>query len=196
MFTRTWLERLRTHGDPYGVQVRPDGREEIFRGRTPVVFPQPGHFDYGLRIAAMDAAGIDISIVSLTCPNVYWGGEVVSSEAARESNASMAEAQRSHGTGSGGSPRCPWEYPERALAELAPLLRRGRRRGHGHRQYRRPEPYRSRRSRRSGPRSTGVPCPSSSILASRPARTSWTWARTTSRGRSGSCSTRPSRSRG
>ena len=42
----------------------------------------------------MDAAGIDVSIVSLTCPNVYWGGEDVSSEAARESNASMAEAQR------------------------------------------------------------------------------------------------------
>ena len=40
----------------------------------------------------MDAAGIDVSIVSLTCPNVYWGGEDVSSEAARESNASMAEA--------------------------------------------------------------------------------------------------------
>ena len=53
----------------------------------------------------MDAAGIDVSIVSLTCPNVYWGGEDVSSEAARESNASMAEAQRVHGTGSAGSPR-------------------------------------------------------------------------------------------
>ena len=94
MFTRHWLELLREHGDPYSVQVRPDGRDEIFRGATPVVFPQPGHFDYDLRIAAMDAAGIDVSIVSLTCPNVYWGGEDVSSEAARESNASMAEAQR------------------------------------------------------------------------------------------------------
>ena len=39
------------------------------------MFPQPGHFDYDLRIAAMDEAGIDVSIVSLTCPNVYWGGE-------------------------------------------------------------------------------------------------------------------------
>ena len=96
MFTRRWLELLRAHGDPYGVQVRPDGRDEIYRGATPVVFPQPGHFDYDLRIAAMDAAGIDVSIVSLTCPNVYWGGEDVSSEAARESNASMAEAQRIH----------------------------------------------------------------------------------------------------
>jgi aminocarboxymuconate-semialdehyde decarboxylase len=118
MFTRRWLELLRTHGDPYGVQVRPDGRDEIFRGRTPVVFPQPGHFDYDLRIATMDAAGIDVSIVSLTCPNVYWGGEAVSSEAARESNASMAEAQRAYGDRIRWFTSLPWEYPDRAVEEL------------------------------------------------------------------------------
>jgi hypothetical protein len=115
MFTRHWLELLRAHGDPYGVQVRPDGREEIFRGATPVVFPQPGHFDYDLRLAAMDAAGIDVSIVSLTCPNVYWGGEAVSSEAARESNASMAEAQRVHQDRIRWFASLPWQYPARAV---------------------------------------------------------------------------------
>jgi aminocarboxymuconate-semialdehyde decarboxylase len=119
MFTRHWLDLLREHGDPYGVQVRPDGRDEIFRGATPVVFPQPGHFDYALRIEAMDAAGIDVSIVSLTCPNVYWGGEDVSSEAARESNASMAEAQRTHSDRIRWFTSLPWEYPERAVEELA-----------------------------------------------------------------------------
>lgn len=119
MFTRHWLDLLREHGDPYGVQVRPDGRDEIFRGATPVVFPQPGHFDYDLRIQAMDAAGIDISIVSLTCPNVYWGGAEVSSEAARESNASMAEAQRARGDRIRWFASLPWEYPERAVEELA-----------------------------------------------------------------------------
>ena len=61
MFTRRWLEYLRESGSPYSVGIRPDGREEIFRGETPVVFPQPGHFDYGLRIATMDEAGIDVS---------------------------------------------------------------------------------------------------------------------------------------
>ena len=67
----------------------------------------------------MDAAGIDVSIVSLTCPNVYWGGEDVSSEAARESNASMAEAQRVHGDRIRWFASLPWEYPERAVEELA-----------------------------------------------------------------------------
>jgi aminocarboxymuconate-semialdehyde decarboxylase len=71
MFTARWLETLRTNGGPYGIKTRRDGREEVFRGDTPVFFPQPGHFDYELRIQQMDAAGIDGSIVSLTCPNVY-----------------------------------------------------------------------------------------------------------------------------
>ena len=119
MFTRRWLELLRAHGDPYGVQLRPDGREEIFRGETPVVFPQPGHFDYDIRIRHMDGAGIDVSIVSLTCPNVYWGGEAVSTAAARESNERMAEAQRSHPDRIRWLTSLPWEYPAPATEELA-----------------------------------------------------------------------------
>jgi aminocarboxymuconate-semialdehyde decarboxylase len=119
MFTRHWLELLRAHGSPYGVQVRPDGRDEIFRGETPVVFPQPGHFDYDLRIRNMDAVGFDISVVSLTCPNVYWGGEEISSAAARESNASMAEAQRTYPDRIRWFASLPWEYPDRAIEELA-----------------------------------------------------------------------------
>jgi aminocarboxymuconate-semialdehyde decarboxylase len=119
MFTRRWLELLRAQGSPYNVQQRPDGREEVFRGDTPVVFPQPGHFDYDLRLRAMDEAGIDVSIVSLTCPNVYWGGEGVSGEAARESNATMAEAQRTHPDRIRWLASLPWEYPERSVEELA-----------------------------------------------------------------------------
>ena len=73
MFTARWLELLQKEGGIYSIKVRPDGQREIFRGDTPVVLPQKGHFDYGLRIKHMDSAGIDVSIVSLTCPNVYWG---------------------------------------------------------------------------------------------------------------------------
>ena len=61
MFTRRWMELLRSSGSPYRVVIRPDGQEEVYRGETPVVLPQPGHFDYGQRIATMDEVGIDIS---------------------------------------------------------------------------------------------------------------------------------------
>jgi aminocarboxymuconate-semialdehyde decarboxylase len=66
----------------------------------------------------MDRAGIDVSIVSLTCPNVYWGGEAVSLAAARESNDSMAEAERAYPGRIKWFTSLPWQYPERAVAEL------------------------------------------------------------------------------
>jgi aminocarboxymuconate-semialdehyde decarboxylase len=119
MFTRPWLDLLRKHGTPYNVKIRPDGKEEIFRHETPVVFPQPGHFDYELRIQAMDAAGIDMSIVSLTCPNVYWGNEEISTRAARESNDTMIAAQKKYPGRIRWFTSLPWEYPARAIEELA-----------------------------------------------------------------------------
>jgi aminocarboxymuconate-semialdehyde decarboxylase len=118
MFTTKWLELLKKEGGIYNIKTRPDGQKEIFRGDTPVVLPQLGHFDYGLRIKHMDAAGIDISIVSLTCPNVYWGNEDVSVRAARESNDNMAEAQATYPDRIRWFTSLPWEYPQRAIEEL------------------------------------------------------------------------------
>jgi aminocarboxymuconate-semialdehyde decarboxylase len=71
-----------------------------------------------MRIAHMDTAGIDLSIVSLTCPNVYWGNEDVSCRAARESNDTMAEAQRTWPDRIRWFTSLPWEYPQQALEEL------------------------------------------------------------------------------
>jgi aminocarboxymuconate-semialdehyde decarboxylase len=118
MFTARWLELLQKEGGIYSIKVRPDGQREIFRGDTPVVLPQKGHFDYGLRIKHMDAAGIDVSIVSLTCPNVYWGDEDISCRAARESNDTMAEAQSTYRDRIRWFTSLPWEYPQRAVEEL------------------------------------------------------------------------------
>ena len=93
IFTHKWLDMLKEHGSPYNIQTRPDGQKEIFRGNTPVVIPQKGHFDFDLRIRHMNEAGIDVSIVSLTCPNVFWGNEAISCAAARETNDTIAEGQ-------------------------------------------------------------------------------------------------------
>src|SRR5215472_5490130 len=118
MFSACSLALIRKEGGIYNSKKRPDGQQEIFRGDTPVVIPQRGHFDYALRIQHMDSAGIDISIVSLTCPNVYWGNEDVSRRAARESNDSMAQAQNKYPDRIRWFTSLPWEYPPRALEEL------------------------------------------------------------------------------
>ncbi len=117
-YTREWYEILREQGGDYNIQVRPDGKEEIFKENTPVAIPQPGHFDYDLRIRQMDTTGIDISIVSLTCPNVYWGGEKISCAAALASNNSMVEAQTRYPDRIRWYTSLPWEYPENAVIEL------------------------------------------------------------------------------
>ena len=124
-YTHKWLEILQTEGGQYGLKTRPDGHKEIFRGDTPVAFPQPGHFDYDLRIKQMDATGIDISIVSLTCPNVYWGSEEISCLAARESNDNMAEAQAKYPDRIRWFTSLPWEYPQRAIEELSRTCNNG-----------------------------------------------------------------------
>jgi aminocarboxymuconate-semialdehyde decarboxylase len=118
MFTTKWLELLKQEGGQYNIQTRPDGQQEIFRGNTPVVLPQKGHFDWDLRIEHMDQAGIDISVCSLTCPNVYWGGEDVSVRAAREANDNFAEAQGKYPDRIRWFTSLPWEYPQRAVEEL------------------------------------------------------------------------------
>ena len=118
MFTARWLELLQKEGGIYSLKTRPDGQREIFRGDTPVVLPQKGHFDYALRIQHMDAAGIDVSIVSLTCPNVYWGNEDISCRAAQESNDNMREAQSTYPDRIRWFTSLPWEYPDRAVEEL------------------------------------------------------------------------------
>jgi aminocarboxymuconate-semialdehyde decarboxylase len=118
MFTTAWLELLKAHGGGYNLQTRPDGQPEIFRGSTPVVIPQKGHFDWDLRIRHMNEAGVDLSVVSLTCPNVYWGGEEISVRAAREANDNVADAQSRFPDRIRWFASLPWEYPQRAIEEL------------------------------------------------------------------------------
>jgi aminocarboxymuconate-semialdehyde decarboxylase len=125
MFTRKWLELLQNESRIYNIKTRPDGQREIFRGDTPVVLPQKGHFDWELRIQHMDQAKIDVSVVSLTCPNVYWGGEEVSVRAAREANDNVADAQSRYPDRIRWFASLPWEYPQRAVEELERSCARG-----------------------------------------------------------------------
>ncbi|MFZ9967934.1 MAG: amidohydrolase family protein [Steroidobacteraceae bacterium] len=125
MFTQPWLQLLQQKGGIYNIQTRPDGQHEVFRGNTPVVIPQKGHFDWDLRIEHMNRAGIDVSICSLTCPNVYWGGEEVSVIAARQANEDFADAQSRFPDRIRWFASLPWEYPQRALEELERACARG-----------------------------------------------------------------------
>ena len=110
---------LQQHGGPrYTVKAVRGGLRAIHLDGAPFMTPVPPMFDYDLRIKTMDERGVDIGVVSLTCPNCYWGGPEVSLKAARIMNDDMAAAQTAHPDRIRWFASLPWQYPELALPEL------------------------------------------------------------------------------
>ncbi len=126
MLDRGCLRLLKEKGaQRYDVGPISDDLDGIYHDGALFMTPMPGHFDYDLRIRDMDEGGVDLAIVSLTCPNVFWGDEAASMEAARIVNDSMAQGQADHPERIRWLASLPWEYPEQALTELAHACDRG-----------------------------------------------------------------------
>ena len=126
MLGNAWLDLLQAHGAPrFEVRDSQENKPTVFLDGAPFMTLQDGHFDYDLRIKAMDEAGVDIAIVTLTCPNVYWGGEEISTKAAVIMNDEMAEAQNTYNERIRWMASLPWEYPDRAVEELARACDKG-----------------------------------------------------------------------
>jgi aminocarboxymuconate-semialdehyde decarboxylase len=126
MLCDEWLELIRAHGAPkFTVATADTGKLWIHLDGVRFMFPQPEMFDYAQRLAAMDAAGVDMAVLSLTGPNVYWGGEEISSRAARVMNDSFAAAQQQHPQRFRWLASLPFQYPARALEELARAVDQG-----------------------------------------------------------------------
>jgi aminocarboxymuconate-semialdehyde decarboxylase len=120
MLDREWLRLLKEKGAPrYDVGPITDELEGIYHDGALFMTPMPGHFDYDLRVRDMDAAGVDLAIVSLTCPNVYFGDAETSAAAARIMNDSMTAGQTSHPGRIRWLASLPWEHPAAAVEELA-----------------------------------------------------------------------------
>ncbi len=118
--TDAWFDLLQRHGGPrYTVKAVTGGLRAIHLDGAPFMTPVPAMFDYDLRIKTMNEVGVDLGIVSLTCPNCYWGGPDISLQAARIMNDDMAAACTAHPDRLRWFASVPWQYPDRALAELA-----------------------------------------------------------------------------
>ena len=125
MLSEAWLDLLEREGGRYRLAAVPGGQRAVTVGGAPFMTLTPGMLDYDMRVRAMDAAGVDVAIVSLTCPNVYFGDEAVSARAARVVNDDMAQAQGRHPDRIRFLASLPWQYPDAALAELERAAGRG-----------------------------------------------------------------------
>jgi aminocarboxymuconate-semialdehyde decarboxylase len=119
MIPQAWLDLLTSDGGDYELRKTRAGQTAIHLAGAPFVTLMPEMFDYALRFKAMDAAGVDMAVLSLTGPNVFWGTHETSLKAARIANAAYAEAQKQYPNRIRFVASIPWEYPDDALAELA-----------------------------------------------------------------------------
>lgn len=119
MIPREWLDLLQRDGGDYELKPTRAGHTAIHLAGAPFVTLMPEMFDYDLRLRAMDAAGVDMAVLSLTGPNVFWGSHQTSVQAARIGNAAYAESQRKYPDRIRWVASIPWEYPDDAIRELA-----------------------------------------------------------------------------
>jgi aminocarboxymuconate-semialdehyde decarboxylase len=126
MLTHDYVSLLEQHGGPtYTLKAVTGGLRAIHLHDAPFMTPVPEMFDYPARIQMMDTVGIDVSVISLSCPNVYWGGPDVSLKAARLMNDDMAAARERHQGRIEYFCSLPWQHAELAVAELKRARARG-----------------------------------------------------------------------
>src|SRR5258706_9705239 len=119
MLSQEWLGLLEQHGRPrYSLHEVKGGLKAIHLDDAPFMTPVPEMFDYEKRIANMTKAGVDIAIVSLTCPNVFWGGAEISLQAARIMNDDMAKAQKQWPDRLRWFASLPWQFEDLSIKEL------------------------------------------------------------------------------
>jgi aminocarboxymuconate-semialdehyde decarboxylase len=126
MLTHEYVSLLEKHGGPnFTLKTVTGGLRAIHLHDAPFMTPVPEMFDYPARIKMMDQVGIDVSVISLTCPNVYWGGPEISHQAARLANDDMAAARERYKGRVEYLCSLPWQHAELAVAELQRATARG-----------------------------------------------------------------------
>ncbi|HYG55657.1 MAG TPA: amidohydrolase family protein [Burkholderiales bacterium] len=119
MLTKEWVALLEQHGSPrYTLKEVRGGLKAIHLDGAPFMTPIPPMFDWELRIANMNKAGVDIAVTSLTCPNTFWGSAEVSLKAARIMNDDMAKAQKAWPDRIRWFASLPWQHASLAVEEL------------------------------------------------------------------------------
>lgn len=119
MIGQAFLDRAIEEGKPHYVRAKTKaGLDVITCDGAPYMTLTPPMFDYDLRVQDMDAAGVDMAIVSVSGPT-YWGSPEVSASAIAMQNQDMAAGQVAHPKRIRWLASLPWQYPHLAVETLA-----------------------------------------------------------------------------
>lgn len=126
MLCEEWLALFKQHSGPrFSIRTVTGGKEVIHAEGVAFMTPLPTMVDHAARFKAMDQTGVGMAVLSLTGPNVYWGDADASSRAARVMNDSFADAVRAYPERLRWLASLPFQFPERAVAELEYAIGQG-----------------------------------------------------------------------
>ena len=117
-YTREYFDAVRNSGGDYSFAKDPTGRDIITLRGARFFGVTPAMTDLAARLAAMDEAGVDIAVLSLSTPNVFFLGPDAQPELARRMNDAYARAAAEHPDRIRAFASIPMDNPDAALAEL------------------------------------------------------------------------------
>ncbi|MEE2759907.1 MAG: amidohydrolase family protein [Pseudomonadota bacterium] len=123
MMNDAWVAAIGGHPN-YGL-VETSGKRMIALDGRPYMPVEPEMLDYDQRIRDMDQAGVDMAIVSLTTPSVYWAKTDMAVRLTRTVNDDMADRQATWPDRIRYLATLPWQDANAAIAELDHAVNRG-----------------------------------------------------------------------
>ena len=123
MFSQSWVDVVNASSKEH-FRLDPKENMMMFRG-LPIGRLVPAMLDYDLRIRNMDKAGVDVALISLTGPNVYWGTDAENMKAARAINDAFREAEKKYDGRIRWMASLPWLNEGDSLEELRRAKKNG-----------------------------------------------------------------------
>lgn len=117
-YTSSFFERVRASGGEFSFAKSPTGQTIITYNGARFFGVTPPMTDVSKRIEDMDRVGIDVEVVSLSTPNVFFTDGKGQAETARMMNDEYAALIAKHPTRFKGFASIPMDAPDAALAEL------------------------------------------------------------------------------
>ena len=118
-YPREWVELLEKEGGRHGVQTSRNDRGDVL-----LDVPQYKHvfrehyIDLPTRLKMMDDARVDVHVLSLTSPMVYWAPPEFGAQLAQVYNDGLARAHREYPDRFLGLAALPMQAPELAVKEI------------------------------------------------------------------------------